>query len=276
MKSVYYSAVVACLLASAAPVALAQLVTGLELGLNSIKFSDKDQAKPAFGRDRGVINGGRFFFGSQRNWNTLGWIADFDYQSGNTDHVGQSAQGISLASTGQIRVVAVGATLNWPLTQFDGGSLALAPRLGYRNIVRQVDAAPTLNGHYEDYQEGIAALGFLLQGEFERGFGVSAKFEIERPFETRQGSQFFAYGNSIQAQPQYLSSPSALWRPQLELSAWYRINARHSIIFKARSQDFSTGNSDNLESGTNPRNLSALPGQKIRMNSLRAAWAYHF
>jgi hypothetical protein len=254
--------------------AQAQLVGGLELGLNSIKLSDKDNSNPVFGRDRGVINGARFFFGAQRNWTSVGWIADFDYQTGNTDHVGQSAQGYAIATSGQVRAVSIGATLNWPFAKFDAGSLALAPRLGYRNVVRQVDSTANLAGNFEDYQEGIAALGFLVHGQFERGFGVSAKFEIERPFAARQATQLTAPNGP---QINLLSNPSGLWRPQIELSAWYRINPRHSITLKARTQDFSTGDSERFEQGSiNPANLTTLPGQKIRMNSLRAAWAYHF
>ncbi len=251
--------------------ALAQLVGGLELGLNSVKLNDKNATAPVFGRDRGVINGSRVFFGSQRNWNTLGWIADFDYQTGNTDHVGQSTQGFSIATGGQIRIISIGATLNWPFAKFDSGSLGLAPRLGYRNLVRQFDGAPTLPNAGEDYQEGIAALGFLLQGEFERGFGVTAKVEIERPFSTRQTTNL----NGVQSQ--LISNPVAQWRPQLELSAWYRINPRHSVTVKAKTQDLSTGASDSFDANSvNPNNLTSLPGQRIRMNSLRAAWAYHF
>lgn len=259
-----------------ASTAQAQLVSGLELGLNSVKLFDVNQAKPAYGRDRGVLNGTRIFFGSQRNWTSLGWIADIDYQSGATDHVGPSKDGYAVASSGAMRVLTVAATLNWPMKSFDSGSIALAPRLAFRNLVRQADAAPNLLGNSEDYQEGIAALGLLLNGDFDRNFGVSAKVEIERPFSIRQSTSFTST-NAAVATSQLQSSPNPLWRPQLELSAWYRINPRHSLIIKARSQDFSTGTSDSFDAGsTNPANLTALPGQKIRMNSLRAGWAYHF
>jgi hypothetical protein len=268
--STFLTAAVAVWLAAPAPVQ-AQLVGGLELGLNSVKLNDKNATTPLFGRERGVINGSRVFFGSQRNWNTLGWIADFDYQTGSTDHVGQSSQGYSIATAGQIRVITLGATLNWPFAKFDSGSLGLAPRLGYRNLVRQIDGAPTLVSSAEDYQEGVAALGFLLQGEFERGFGVTARVELERPFNARQTTNL----NGLQTQ--LISYPIAQWRPQVELSAWYRINPRHSVTVKAKTQDLSTGPSDSFDANSvNPNNLTSLPGQRIRMNSLRAAWAYHF
>jgi hypothetical protein len=256
--------------------AKAQLVSGLELGLNSIKLNDTNPAQPVFGRDRGILNGTRFFFGSQRNWTSLGWIADFDYQTGPTDHIGPTKSGYSIATAGNVRVVTVGATLNWPMTRFDGGSIALAPRLGYRNLVRKSDAAPSLVGNLEDTQLGIAALGFLLNGEFDRSFGVSAKFEVERSFAARQSTSFQAVGSS-NPQSVLLSSPNAQWRPQIELSAWYRINPRHSLTIRARAQDFSTGASDSFDNASlNPNSLTSLPGQKIRMNSLRAGWAYHF
>jgi hypothetical protein len=253
----------------------AQLIAGIELGTSS--YNANERVNSTFlNRESGLLNGTRFFFGAQRNWKTKGWIAELDYKTGSVDYFGITTNGLPVAATGNVRLVHLATTLHWPVSEVDDWGFAIAPRFGYRSQSRSVDGNPAVSSFNERYQEGVFAIGLVVHNEFERGFGIRARFELERSFAPRLGID---YPNVYQGAQ---LNPKGVWRPLLDVSGWYRINPRHSVTVTARLQDLRTGPSDQSSlvavAGGQPiaPGTNNFPGQKIRVNSLNAGYAFHF
>ncbi len=254
----------------------AQLVAGIEVGTSS--YSANESAKSRFlNRESGLLNNTRFFFGAQRNWKTKGWIAELDYRTGSVDYFGLGPNAVPVATTGQVRLVHLATTLHWPVAEVDNWGFAVAPRFGYRSQSRRIDGNAALASFVENYQEGVFALGVVVHNDFERGFGLRARFELERSLAPRLSADY----PSIY-QPALLH-PKGVWRPMIDVTGWYRINPRHSVTVTAKVQDLRSGASDltPLVAVPNPTTLIAavapnFPGQRIRVNSLNAGYAFHF
>jgi hypothetical protein len=255
--------------------ASAQLISGIEMGTSSYKATERN-AVQLLNRESGLLNGTRVFFGAQRNWKTKGWIAELDYKTGSVDYFGLSANAVPVATTGGVRLVQIATTLHWPVAEVDDWGFAIAPRFGYRSQSRSADGNAVISPFVEKYQEGVFALGIVVHNEFERGFGIRAKFEMERSLAPRLGIDYPGIYQAAKL------SPKSVWRPMLDVSGWYRINPRHSVTVSARLQDLRTGAVDSTPLiaavGGPPINAvgNNFPGQKVRVNSLNAGYAFHF
>jgi hypothetical protein len=255
--------------------ATAQLITGIEMGTSSYKASERT-ATQFLSRESGLLNGTRVFFGAQRNWKTKGWIAEFDYKTGSVDYFGLSANAVPVATTGEVRLVHIATTLHWPVAEVDDWGFAVAPRFGFRSQSRSADGNAAIASFVEKYQEGVFAIGLVVHNEFERGFGIRAKIELERSIAPRLGIDYPGVYQAAKL------SPKGLWRPMLDVSGWYRINPRHSVTVSARLQDMRTGAIDPallvaVAGGpSNNAGVNNFPGQKVRVNSLNAGYAFHF
>jgi hypothetical protein len=253
----------------------AQLIAGIEMGTSSYKASERTSSQ-FLNRESGLLNGTRVFFGAQRNWKTKGWIAELDYKTGSVDYFGLTANAFPVATTGQVRLVHIATTLHWPVSEVDDWGFAVAPRFGYRSQSRSADGNAAIAPFVEKYQEGVFAIGLVVHNEFERGFGIRARLELERSLAPRLGVDYPGLYQSTQL------SPQGVWRPILDVSGWYRINPRHSVTVSARLQDFRTGPADSSAlvsiAGAPPIIPASnnFPGQKIRVNSLNAGYAFHF
>ncbi len=255
--------------------ATAQLIGGIEMGTSSYKASERTFSQ-FLNRESGLLNGTRVFFGAQRNWKTKGWIAEFDYKTGSVDYFGLTANAFPVATTGEVRLVHIATTLHWPVAEVDDWGFAIAPRFGFRSQSRSADGNAAIASFAEKYQEGVFAIGLVVHNEFERGFGIRAKIELERSIAPRLGIDYPGVYQSAKL------SPKSLWRPMLDVSGWYRINPRHSVTVSARLQDMRTGAVDPaliVAIGGGPSSNAGgnnFPGQKVRVNSLNAGYAFHF
>jgi hypothetical protein len=255
--------------------ATAQLIGGIEIGTSSYKTTERNTVQ-LLNRESGLLNGTRVFFGAQRNWKTKGWIAELDYKTGTIDYFGLTANAVPAAATGEARLVQIATTLHWPVADVDDWGFAIAPRFGYRSQFRSVDGNAAIAPFVEKYQEGVFAIGLVVHNEFERGFGIRAKLELERSLAPRLGIDYPGVYRPAQL------SPKSVWRPMIDLSGWYRINPRHSVTVSARVQDLRTGAVDSAPLlavvGGPPINPGSnnFPGQRIRVNSLNAGYAFHF
>jgi hypothetical protein len=255
--------------------ATAQLIAGLEMGTSSYKASERTSSQ-FLNRESGLLNGTRLFFGAQRNWKTKGWIAEFDYKIGSVDYFGLTGNAVPVATTGEVRLVHIATTLHWPVAEVDDWGFAVAPRFGFRSQSRSADGNAAIASFVEKYQEGVFAIGLVVHNEFERGFGIRAKIELERSIAPRLGIDYPGVYQAANL------STKSLWRPMLDVSGWYRINPRHSVTVSARLQDIRTGAIDPAllvaVAGGPPSNAATnnFPGQKVRINSLNAGYAFHF
>lgn len=255
--------------------ATAQLIAGIEMGTSSYKASERTSSQ-FLNRESGLLNGTRLFFGAQRNWKTKGWIAEFDYKTGSVDYFGLTTNAVPVATTGEVRLVHIATTLHWPVAEVDDWGFAIAPRFGFRSQSRSADGNAAIASFVEKYQEGVFAIGLVVHNEFERGFGIRAKIELERSIAPRLGIDYPGVYQTAQL------SPKSLWRPMLDVSGWYRINPRHSVTVSARLQDLRTGAIDPALlvaiAGGPSSNVGGnnFPGQKVRVNTLNAGYAFHF
>ncbi len=257
--------------------AQAQLAAGIEASTSQYESADRIGGQ-SVSDSRGTISGFRTYFGSQRTWNTLGWIADLDYKTGNVDFFGRASNGAPVAALQTVRLVKVGMTLHVPIITQEQSGLALAPRLGYRTHARNVDGTLLVNAFNESYQEGVASLAFIAHTESLDGHGAKASIELERSFSGRLQSD--ASANSL---AQDFRSKGT-WRPQFEFMAWYRLRPGHSVSLRARFEDVSIGASDLNNSVTNSSvafsSNAASAGnpssQKIRTGTVSAGWNYRF
>jgi hypothetical protein len=251
----------------------AQLVAGIDVGTASYRSNESANGQ-FLNRESGLISGPRFYFGAQRNWRSKGWLAEFDYKTGSVDYFGLTNLAVPVAANGHVRIFQLSTVLHWPISEFsNNGGIAIAPRLGYRNQARRVEGNPIITSLQEDYQEGIAALGIVVHNEFDRGFGLRARFEIERSLAPRLRAEY----PGVYAAAQF--NPSPQWRPQLELTGYYRINPRHSVSVTAKLNNYSSGSSGvaTLTPLTlGPAIVTNFPGQTVKVNSLNAGYAYHF
>jgi hypothetical protein len=275
-SSLFWAALVICAVALFNPQrAAAQLIGGIEMGTSSYKANERASSQ-FLNRESGLLNGTRVFFGAQRNWKTKGWIAEFDYKTGTIDYFGLTANAVPVATIGEVRLVHIATTLHWPVAEVDDWGFAVAPRFGYRSQSRSADGNAAIASFAEKYQEGVFAIGLVVHNEFERGFGIRAKIELERSIAPRLGIDYPGVYQAAKL------NPKSLWRPMLDVSGWYRINPRHSVTVSARLQDMRTGAVDPAllvaTAGGPASNAGGnnFPGQKVRVNSLNAGYAFHF
>jgi hypothetical protein len=257
--------------------AQAQLATGIEASTSQYESADRVSGQ-SVSDSRGTISGFRAYFGSQRTWNTLGWIADLDYKTGNVDYFSRASNGASVAALQTVRLVKVGLTLHVPIITQEQSGLALAPRLGYRAHARNVDGTLLVNAFNESYQEGVAGLAFIAHTETLDGHGAKASIELERSF----GGRLQSEASATSLAQDFRSKGT--WRPQFEFMAWYRLRPGHSVSLRARFEDVSIGASDlnnattssSLASSANAGSGLITTSQKIRTGTVSAGWNYRF